>query len=191
MNTPGGARNTPGGARNTPGGARNTPDNARNTPDNARSEGARLGVAFASGLVFAVGLGISGMGQPAKVLAFLDVAGAWDPSLLLVMGGAIAVHFGFAQRAKRSVAPVLAPSFALPPSGTLTKSLFAGSALFGVGWGLAGYCPGPAVLAIASGNAVPLTFVAAMLAGMLLHRAFIRSPDRAAVTASVAPRRDV
>ncbi len=128
-------------------------------------------VAFAAGLVFAVGLGIAGMGRPSKVLAFLDVTGAWDPSLAFVMASAIAVHIGFALRAKRGGAPVFATSYVLPKRDGLDLSLFAGAATFGIGWGLVGYCPGPAVVGVASGNATPVAFVVAMIAGLVLQRA--------------------
>ena len=128
-------------------------------------------VSFASGLVFAVGLGIAGMGRPAKVLAFLDVAGAWDPSLAFVMASAIAVHMAFAVRAKRGGVPVLASSYALPERDALDLSLFVGAATFGIGWGLVGYCPGPAVVGAASGAFTPIAFVGAMLAGLVLPRA--------------------
>jgi len=128
-------------------------------------------MAFVSGVVFAVGLGIAGMGRPAKVLAFLDVTGAWDPSLAFVMCGAIAVHAAFALRAKRGGTPLLAASYALPRRDTLDRSLFLGAAIFGLGWGLVGYCPGPAVLGAASGAATPVVFVAAMLVGLVLPRA--------------------
>ena len=124
--------------------------------------------AFLCGTLFAVGLGVSGMTQPAKVLAFLDVAGRWDPSLALVMLGAIGVHAPIARLVLRRHAPVLAPGFHLPAAGTVDMRLVSGAAVFGVGWGLAGLCPGPAVTVIASGNSVIVAFVSAMLAGMAL-----------------------
>jgi uncharacterized membrane protein YedE/YeeE len=128
-------------------------------------------ISFVSGLVFAIGLGIAGMGRPSKVLAFLDVTGAWDPSLAFVMAAAIVVHAGFALRAKRGGVPLLATSYALPTRDTLHLSLFAGAAIFGIGWGLVGYCPGPAVVGAASGSSTPIAFVAAMLVGLTLQRA--------------------
>jgi uncharacterized membrane protein YedE/YeeE len=128
-------------------------------------------VSFGSGLVFAIGLGIAGMGRPAKVLAFLDIAGAWDPSLAFVMAAAIAVHMGFAVRARRGGVPALATSYRLPKRDGLDLSLFVGAATFGVGWGLVGYCPGPAVVGSASGSFTPIAFVASMIVGLLLHRA--------------------
>lgn len=144
-------------------------------------------VSFFCGLVFAVGLGLSGMTQPAKVLAFLDVGGTWDPTLMFVMAGAIAVHMGFALRAKRTAKPVWAPRFSLPVREGIDARLFVGAALFGVGWGLQGYCPGPAVVASASGHAVPLVFVASMIVGLVGLRSFgapvaraVEPSDRAA-----------
>ena len=126
-------------------------------------------VSFASGLLFAVGLGIAGMGRPAKVLAFLDVGGAWDPSLAFVMASAIAVHMGFALRARRGGVPVLASSYAFPKRDGFDLPLFVGAATFGVGWGLGGFCPGPAIVSLAWTAAPVLIFVAAMCAGMYLH----------------------
>ena len=131
-------------------------------------------VSFISGLVFALGLGIAGMGRPSKVLAFLDVTGAWDPSLAFVMASAIGVHMAFALRAKRGGVPLLAKSYALPKRDALDLSLFAGAAIFGIGWGLVGYCPGPAVVGVASASSTPIVFVAAMIVGLLLQRALAR-----------------
>jgi uncharacterized membrane protein YedE/YeeE len=128
-------------------------------------------VSFVSGLVFAIGLGVAGMGRPSKVLAFLDVTGAWDPSLAFVMASAITVHIGFALRARRGGVPLLATSYALPKRDVLELSLFAGAAIFGIGWGLVGYCPGPAVVGAATGSSTPIIFVGAMLVGLLLPRA--------------------
>ena len=122
--------------------------------------------AFAAGLVFGLGLILSGMTDPAKVLAFLDLAGAWDPSLALVMGGAIAVGLtGFAVARKRSVS-LLGSAMKLPTARQIDRRLVAGSLMFGAGWGLAGFCPGPALVAMAMGHPEALLFVAAMLAGM-------------------------
>jgi len=125
--------------------------------------------ALACGLVFGLGLAISGMMNPAKVIGFLDVAGSWDPTLAFVMGGALLVA-GPAYRlilARRR--PVLDSGFSLPKKTGLDAPLIFGSALFGVGWGLVGFCPGPAVAAIVTGLPAVLGFVAAMLAGMALH----------------------
>ena len=122
--------------------------------------------ALVSGLVFGLGLLISGLGNPAKVLAFLDLAGAWDPSLALVMGGAILVGLIAFQLAARRQRSVLDEPIRLPTRRDIDRRLVLGSLGFGVGWGLAGFCPGPAVMAIVAGEARAVVFVLAMLAGM-------------------------
>jgi len=132
-------------------------------------------VAFASGLLFAAGLAISGMTRPSKVLGFLDFTGNWDPSLVFVMVGAIAVHFVAMRWASGASAPLLADRFQIPPKRDVDASLVAGAALFGVGWGLAGYCPGPAVTSVGALSPITLTFIASMLAGMLLFAALERA----------------
>jgi hypothetical protein len=126
-------------------------------------------VAFGSGVVFALGLGISGMTQPSKVLAFLDVAGAWDPTLAFVMMGAIGVHLMFARRALTAKAPLLAPKFVLPGKKTIDAPLVIGSTIFGIGWGIGGLCPGPALVAIVTLRPAALAFLAAMVIGMLAY----------------------
>ncbi|WP_424810998.1 DUF6691 family protein [Roseococcus sp. YIM B11640] len=126
----------------------------------------RVAASLLSGLLFGLGLVISGMANPAKVLGFLDVAGDWDPSLAFVMAGAVAVAaLGFALGRRRG-APLYAPAFAEPPRRPVDAGLLGGAALFGLGWGLAGYCPGPALASLSFGGVTALTFVAAMLAGM-------------------------
>jgi uncharacterized protein len=125
---------------------------------------------LASGALFGAGLAVGGMTDPARVRGFLDLFGNWDPTLAFVMGGAVlvmAIAWRFQARMAR---PLFGERFALPDRSDLDGKLIAGSALFGVGWGIAGLCPGPAVasLALAPSNALP--FVAAMLAGMALHR---------------------
>jgi uncharacterized membrane protein YedE/YeeE len=132
--------------------------------------------AFLSGATFALGLGISGMTRPGKVLAFLDVRGAWDPSLAFVMLGAIATHALLLRPILAGRAPLLAPRFALPTRRDVDSRLVGGEALFGIGWGLAGFCPGPAVTSLAGGRAEPLLFVAAMVAGMGLYRLVFEPP---------------
>jgi uncharacterized membrane protein YedE/YeeE len=123
---------------------------------------------FAAGLVFGLGLIVSGMTDPAKVLGFLDLAGAWDPSLALVMGGAVVVGlFAFAAARRRDVSWLGAP-MRLPAARAIDARLIAGSLLFGVGWGVAGFCPGPGLVAMAMGYGKALAFVAAMLGGMAL-----------------------
>lgn len=128
-----------------------------------------LVVSWAAGLLFAVGLAIGGMTRPAKVLAFLDLAGKWDPSLAFVMAGAIAVHALAYRLVRRRRTPFFAASFALPPRSDVDPSLVAGALCFGVGWGLAGYCPGPALTGLASGAVPTCVFVAGMVLGMAAH----------------------
>ncbi|MES2942104.1 MAG: DUF6691 family protein [Pseudomonadota bacterium] len=121
-----------------------------------------------AGLVFGLGLIVSGMANPAKVLGFLDLAGAWDPSLALVMGGAILLgFFGFLAAKKRSVS-LLGAAMKLPTSSQIDIRLVIGSLLFGAGWGLAGFCPGPALVALGMVEPKALVFVAAMLVGMVI-----------------------
>jgi uncharacterized membrane protein YedE/YeeE len=126
----------------------------------------QLIVVFALGLLFGLGLLVSGLANPAKVLNFLDLAGAWDPSLLFVMGGAVlvaAVGFRLARGRGQSV---LGAPMRLPGPGAIDRRLVLGSIVFGAGWGLAGFCPGPALVAMGSGYVEALIFAAAMVAGM-------------------------
>ena len=126
--------------------------------------------ALLAGILFGLGLAVSQMINPAKVLGFLDIAGRWDPSLALVMAGALAVTaFGYRLALKRP-APLLAPRFELPTVREIDRRLIAGAAVFGIGWGLVGFCPGPAIASLAFGVKESLIFVAAMLAGMALFR---------------------
>jgi uncharacterized protein len=122
--------------------------------------------ALLSGLVFGLGLILAGMADPAKVLAFLDLAGAWDPSLALVMGGAIAMGVVAFAMAKRRTRSLLNLNMNLPTSTVVDKRLVLGGLGFGVGWGLAGICPGPALVLLGTGSTKGLVFVAAMLLGM-------------------------
>jgi uncharacterized protein len=126
--------------------------------------------AFASGLLFGLGLIVSEMVNPAKVLAFLDVFGDWDPSLAFVMGGAVVVSWLGYVMAKRRGAPLFAPRLEIPLRRDVDLRLIGGAALFGVGWGLAGLCPGPALTALVFGPWQVFAFVAAMIAGMALFR---------------------
>lgn len=119
------------------------------------------------GLVFGTGIVISGMGNPAKVLNFFDLFGVWDPSLLLVMGSALVVTFAGYRLIFRRPAPIFDRSFHLPTSRDLDLPLVVGSALFGVGWGIAGFCPGGAIPALGSGEPAAFLFVAAMIGGIL------------------------
>ena len=126
-------------------------------------------IAMVAGLVFGLGLLVSGLANPAKVLGFLDVAGLWDPSLALVMAGAIAVGtVGFAFARKRA-ASILGLPMRLPTSRIIDRRLVMGSLAFGVGWGLVGLCPGPALVALSSGSRGALVFMGAMLGGMALY----------------------
>lgn len=126
--------------------------------------------ALAAGALFALGLGISGMTQPAKVLGFLDVTGRWDPTLAFVMVGAVAVHFVLYRLIRKRRAPLFDSRFDVPTRRDVDLRLVAGAALFGVGWGLSGQCPGPALTNLATGAWTALVFVAAMALGMILHR---------------------
>jgi hypothetical protein len=126
---------------------------------------------FFSGLLFAIGLGVAGMTQPSRVVAFLDVTGRWDPSLAFVMVGAIGVYALVHRLICARRASLGAPELHLPTPKRIDARLVAGAALFGIGWGLGGICPGPAITSLASGAPSILLFVLAMLAGMALHTA--------------------
>lgn len=119
-----------------------------------------------AGLVFGLGLIVSGMANPAKVLGFLDLTGRWDPSLALVMAGAIAVGFFAFAVARRRTLSFLSAEMKLPTAHHIDRRLVAGGLLFGIGWGVAGFCPGPALVALGMGESKAVVFVAAMLAGM-------------------------
>jgi len=125
--------------------------------------------AFAAGALFGTGLLLSGMTRPSKIIGFLDIAGAWDGSLALVMVGAIAVHLVASRRILRRSAPLFDRRFHLPDRRDIDERLIAGAIIFGVGWGIAGYCPGPGLVGAAAGALPALVFVAAMIAGMLVH----------------------
>ncbi len=127
-------------------------------------------VPFLAGALFAVGLTVAGMTQPAKVVGFLDVAGQWDPSLAFVMASAVAVFAAAFFASRRLSRPLLAPEFATIEQKPIDARLVGGAALFGVGWGLGGYCPGPAVAALGAAGLPALVFVGAMAAGMFVVR---------------------
>lgn len=130
----------------------------------------RLLAALVAGLLFGVGLALSDMVNPARVLAFLDVAGDWDPTLAYVMGAALLPSaLGYAIR-RRMKTPVLEEKFHVPEDRPVDSKLLLGAAVFGVGWGIVGWCPGPAIAGLALGTWQAWLFVAAMLLGMLLHR---------------------
>jgi uncharacterized membrane protein YedE/YeeE len=130
----------------------------------------RMLVSLFSGALFGLGLTISGMVNPQKVIGFLDVAGNWDPTLAVVMGGALLVVIPALRLIFKRSRPVLEDEFEVPTKKELDAELLGGSALFGVGWGLSGLCPGPAMTALASGLAPVFAFVAAMIAGMALYK---------------------
>lgn len=137
-------------------------------------------VSFFTAFVFALGLGIAGMTRPEKVVAFLDVFGSWDPSLAFVMGSAVLVYSVAYRRVLRRTHPVMERMFHLPQRIDIDRRLLVGAAVFGTGWGLVGFCPGPALVGLASGIPGVLVFVAAMLAGMgLFHLWGKAAADRA------------
>jgi uncharacterized membrane protein YedE/YeeE len=146
-------------------------------------------ISFLAGLLFAAGLVVGGMTQPLKVIGFLDVSGgSWDPSLGLVMAGALVVYGVAFRLITRRDKPVLADRFAVPTRTDLPPRLFVGAGLFGIGWGIAGFCPGPAVVALGSGMTEALLFMPGMLGGMLLFKVWdgrvgTDSPDAAAAGA--------
>lgn len=137
--------------------------------------GSSISAAIA-GLVFGIGLALSGMTHPNKVLDFLDVAGAWDPSLLLVLGGAVGVTVIAFRFILRRPAPVLEVSFSLPTLKAIDGPLIVGATLFGIGWGISGYCPGPAIASLAAPSWETWGFIPAVLLGAFVHRACIISP---------------
>lgn len=135
-----------------------------------RHAGLRVVVALTAGAIFGVGLSLSGMVDPARILGFLDLAsGHWDPSLMFVLGGALAVAIPGTMLQQRLRRPLFDDRFHLPAKTKVDRRLIAGSALFGTGWGLAGFCPGPAISALSLGLAPIFLFVLAMTAGMILH----------------------
>lgn len=132
----------------------------------------RSWIALVVGLLFAIGLGLAGMTRPEKVIGFLDVFGNWDPSLIFVMLGAISVHFVIYQLSRQKTSPLLDVQWHLPQKKEVTPSLVFGSLLFGTGWGLAGYCPGPAIVSIVTLGKEALLFTASMVLGMLAFHIF-------------------
>lgn len=134
--------------------------------------------AFAVGLVFGIGLIIAGMTDPSKIIGFLNLAGPWDPSLALVMGGAVAVGLIAFRFARRRTAAFLGGAMHLPTARQIDRRLVLGSLVFGVGWGLAGYCPGPALVSLGMGQGKAIVFVVAMLAGMGIYELIERFRQR-------------
>jgi uncharacterized membrane protein YedE/YeeE len=139
-----------------------------------RNAVAQIATAMASGLIFGLGLSLSGMLNPVRVQGFLDVFGAWDPSLAFVLGGAVVVAFLGVAVSHRLSKPVFDREFHLPGTRTIDRRLVVGSALFGIGWGIAGFCPGSAISALALGRAEVMVFVLAMLLGMVAHDRWVR-----------------
>lgn len=138
-------------------------------------------LSFVSGLLFAVGLAVAGMTKPSKVVGFLDFAGDWDPSLAFVMMGAIAVYFVANRLVTRRSAPLVGSMFHLPTRRDIEPELVMGAGLFGIGWGLAGYCPGPGLSSLGTGALPVLLFVASMATGMLSFEALQRRTKRVRV----------
>ncbi len=144
-----------------------------------------LVAALVTGTIFGAGLTLSDMVNPARVLAFLDLFGRWDPTLAYVMGGALvpsAIAYAIRRRMRE---PLLHTEFHIPENRTLDRKLLGGGALFGIGWGLVGYCPGPALAGLAFGAWQTWVFVAAMLAGMFGHRMVAARPQKASPTHAV------
>jgi uncharacterized membrane protein YedE/YeeE len=133
--------------------------------------------ALITGLIFGLGLIVSGMTNPAKVIGFLDLAGSWDPSLAFVMGGAILVGFFAFRLAGRRAKSWLGALMHLPTARAIDRRLIVGGLTFGAGWGLAGYCPGPALTSLLSGGSKPVIFVLAMLAGMAIFEVLEHRPQ--------------
>lgn len=134
--------------------------------------------AFAVGLIFGIGLIIAGMTDPSKIIGFLNLAGPWDPSLALVMGGAVAVGLIAFALARRRTNAFLGGAMHLPTARQIDRRLVLGSLVFGIGWGLAGYCPGPAVVSVGMGQDKAVVFVLAMLAGMGIYELLERFRQR-------------
>ena len=142
--------------------------------------------ALAAGTLFGFGLALSGMLDPFRVRGFLDVFGAWDPSLAFVLGGAVAVAMAGMAWIRWMSRPLLADRFHVPINSRIDAPLVIGSAIFGLGWGLGGFCPGPALASLSLGLAPTLVFVAFMLAGMVAHDRFlVERPTRTCSTASL------
>jgi uncharacterized membrane protein YedE/YeeE len=147
-------------------------------------------IEFFVGLLFGWGLLLSGMTDPGKVQGFLDLFGAWDPSLALVMGGAIAVGFFAFALAKKKTRTFLGGAMHLPTSRDIDKPLVVGALIFGAGWGLAGFCPGPGIVAMAAGEVKALVFVVAMMAGMLLFKLLDEAGQKRRAARPAAPSAD-
>ena len=132
-------------------------------------------VALITGIVFGIGLGIAQMIDPNKIQNFLDLAGTWDASLMLVLGAALAISFFAVRAILKQKSPRFATRFSLPTKPNVDRSLLIGATLFGIGWGMAGYCPGPGFAALALGSWEPVIFLLTMTAGFILHRIIVRA----------------
>lgn len=132
----------------------------------------QLSIALLSGVLFGLGLGISQMIDPARVIGFLDVTGTWDPTLLFVLGGAVAVTAIAFRWILRRKSPFFSTRFALPTRNDIDAPLVVGAAIFGVGWGICGYCPGPGLTALVLGQLNPILFVLSLIVGMLIYQAY-------------------
>jgi uncharacterized protein len=130
---------------------------------------------FSVGLLFAIGLCLSGMAQPAKIIGFLDISGNWDPTLLFTMGGAFSVHAVTYRIIRKRKRPLLSPNWHIPVSRAINPRLIFGSMIFGVGWGLGGYCPTPTVVSFASLESRPLVVFISLIFGMILYKLSIRN----------------
>lgn len=147
----------------------------------------RLASALAAGLVFGLGLSLSGMLDPTRVRGFLDVTGAWDPTLIFVLAGAVIVATLGYRLSRLLTRPAFDESFQIPTNRRIDLRLIAGSAVFGIGWGLSGFCPGPAVAALASAALPPAVFTLAMAVGMAGYHFLARRPGGASTTGRTAP----
>ena len=132
-------------------------------------------VALMTGIVFGIGLGIAQMIDPNKIQNFLDLAGSWDASLMLVLGAALAISFFAVRAILKQKSPRFATRFSLPTKPNVDRSLLIGATLFGIGWGMAGYCPGPGFAALALNSWEPIIFLLTMTAGFILHRIVVRA----------------
>jgi uncharacterized membrane protein YedE/YeeE len=142
----------------------------------------RLIASYISGLIFGIGISISGMANPAKVLNFFDVAGTWDPSLIFVMGGALIVTFIGYRFVLRRPSPTLEETFKLPTLSDIDLPLIGGSAIFGIGWGITGFCPGGVLPALGTGRSEVFIFTGALLAGIFVAKALLRMSTNTTAT---------
>ena len=144
----------------------------------------KLVAPFISGLIFALGLGLSGMTDANKVIGFLNLAGTWDPSLAFVMVGAIGVHLVAYRVILKRKSPLFAETFHIPRRKDIDTSLLGGAALFGIGWGMGGFCPGPGLVSFTGFGTSAVTFVAFMLVGMLIHKFTTRNRTKESPSSS-------